>query len=132
MMPVSIKGVIVVDGRVLLLANDRGEWELPGGRPDVGEADAEALMREIREELGLAAMVGPLIADEAFEVLPGKPVRIVSYGCEIAGGEDARLSDEHHDLLWAPVDALGDLPLPEVYRRAVALWISVRISFENP
>lgn len=30
--PVSIKGVVVRDGRVLLLKNERDEWELPGGR----------------------------------------------------------------------------------------------------
>ena len=122
-MPVSIKAVIVVDGRVLLLANDRGEWELPGGRPDAGESETAALIREIREELGLAAAIGARLADEPFEVLPGRPVRIVSYGCEIEAAAAIRLSAEHRDLLWAPVGALADLPIPPVYRRAVDLWI---------
>ena len=30
--PVSIKGVLVEAGRVVLLENERDEWELPGGR----------------------------------------------------------------------------------------------------
>ena len=30
--PVSVKGVAVQNGRVLLLENERGEWELPGGK----------------------------------------------------------------------------------------------------
>jgi hypothetical protein len=30
--PVSVKGVVVRDGRVLLLRNERDEWELPGGK----------------------------------------------------------------------------------------------------
>ena len=30
--PVSIKGVVVRDGKVLLLKNEREEWELPGTR----------------------------------------------------------------------------------------------------
>jgi 8-oxo-dGTP diphosphatase len=122
-MPVSIKAVIVVDGCVLLLANDRGEWELPGGRPDAGESETAALTREIREELGLAAAIGARLADEPFEVLPGRPVRIVSYGCEIAPAAAIRLSAEHHDLLWAPLGTLADLPIPPVYRRAVDLCI---------
>lgn len=36
--PVSIKGVVVSDDRVLLLKNDRDEWELPGGRIELGES----------------------------------------------------------------------------------------------
>ena len=34
---ISIKGVLIEDGRVLLLENEREEWELPGGRPEPGE-----------------------------------------------------------------------------------------------
>jgi hypothetical protein len=29
--PVAVKGVLIRDGRVILLRNDRDEWELPGG-----------------------------------------------------------------------------------------------------
>src|ERR1022692_1378934 len=47
--PVSIKGVIVRDGRVLLLKNERDEWELPGGRIEPGETPEECLAREIAE-----------------------------------------------------------------------------------
>jgi hypothetical protein len=35
--PVSVKGVLVRDGRVLLLKNEREEWELSGGKPELGE-----------------------------------------------------------------------------------------------
>lgn len=132
MEPVSVKAVIVDQGRVLLLANDRGEWELPGGRLDPGESETEALVREIDEELGVAASVGPRLAEEAFEVVPGRTVRIVSYGCEIDPAAGLRISAEHRDLIWAPADALGDLPIPPVYRRAIGLWVKMRITFENP
>ncbi len=136
MTAVSVKAVILDSGRVLLLANDRGEWELPGGRVDPGETEPAALVREIEEELGVAARLGPRLAEELFEVIPGRHVRIVSYGCEIDGAFSLRLSDEHRDLLWAPVgaggDLPGDLPIPGVYRRAVGLWIEMRISFKKP
>lgn len=132
MEPVSVKAVIVEEGLVLLLANDRGEWELPGGRLDPGESETDALVREIDEELGVAATVGPRLAEEPFEVIPGRTVRIVSYGCEIDGADGLRVSAEHRDFLWAPADALGDLPIPDVYRRAIGLWMNLRISFKNP
>lgn len=38
--PVSVKGVVVRDGRVLLLRNERDEWELPGGKLELGEEPA--------------------------------------------------------------------------------------------
>ena len=131
MEPVSVKAVIVDRGRVLLLANDRGEWELPGGRLDPGESETEALVREIDEELGVTALVGPRLAEEPFEVIPGRTVRIVSYGCEIDRTDGLRISAEHRDLIWAPTGALGDLPIPAVYRRAIALWVTLGVSFKK-
>ena len=50
--PVSIKGVLVEAGRVVLLENDRDEWELPGGRLEPGEAPETCLAREFAEEWG--------------------------------------------------------------------------------
>ena len=35
--PISIKGVLLLDGQVVLVQNDRNEWELPGGRLEIGE-----------------------------------------------------------------------------------------------
>jgi ADP-ribose pyrophosphatase YjhB (NUDIX family) len=52
--PVSVKGVVVRDGRVLLLHNERGEWELPGGRLEIGETPEQCVVREIAEETGWA------------------------------------------------------------------------------
>lgn len=136
MTAISVKAVIIEEGRVLLLANDRGEWELPGGRLDPGESESAALLREIEEELGVQAELGPRLADELFEVIPGRHVRIVSYGCAIQAGSRLKLSGEHQDLLWAPLGADGgvggDLPVPAVYRRAIALWAEMWISFKNP
>jgi 8-oxo-dGTP diphosphatase len=46
------------DGRVLIAERPvgkhmAGRWEFPGGKVDVGEAEAQALARELREELGI-------------------------------------------------------------------------------
>ena len=53
---VPIKGLIQDhEGRVLVIATDRGGWQLPGGGMDHGEEPVQALRRELLEELGAEA-----------------------------------------------------------------------------
>lgn len=65
--PVSIKGVLTKGGRVVLLENERGEWELPGGKLEATETPEVCLAREIREELGLTVRVGRILDCWLFE-----------------------------------------------------------------
>ena len=51
--PVSIKGVLLDGDRVALLENERGEWELTGGRLQADKLPAVCLVREFDEELGI-------------------------------------------------------------------------------
>src|SRR5476651_641653 len=100
--PVSIKGVLIHDGRVLLLLNERGEWDLPGGRPDPGEDHRTALKREVREEAGLDVEVGAALEGHLFEVLPGRFIRIEVFVCKLIGASDIVVSHEHLDTRWVP------------------------------
>lgn len=121
--PLSIKGVLLHDGRVLLLLNERSEWDLPGGRPDTGEDFRATLMREVREETGLAVEVGVPLDEHLFEVLPGRFVRIVAYVCHLVGGSDVVLSEEHRGTSWVGLGELGPTiaghPLPAGYLGAI-------------
>jgi 8-oxo-dGTP pyrophosphatase MutT (NUDIX family) len=116
---ISVKGVLIEDGSVVLLENERGEWELPGGRPEPGEDPSTCLVREFAEELGAAITVGPIVDSWNYEVLPGRHVAIVTYA--VARGEPGalRVSEEHRRLNWFPLDALDALPLPEGYSRSI-------------
>ena len=116
---VSVKGVLIEDGRVVLLENDRGEWELPGGRPDIGEDPAAALVREFAEELGAAIAVGPILDCWNLEALPGRHVTIVTYKVTRAGRGTMAISNEHRRFGWFDLGALDALPLPEGYRRSI-------------
>jgi len=121
--PTSVKGVVFHDGRVLLLLNERSEWDLPGGRPDPGEDHRAALEREVREETGLGVQVGEALDEHLFEVLPGVVVRILPFACRPTEPGEVRLSHEHLDAKWLPIDQLGDVvrghPLPACYRAAI-------------
>ena len=59
-------GLIVRDGRILIgqRRNDQpmaGRWEFPGGKIEQGESPQEALRRELAEELGIQAEIGPAV-----------------------------------------------------------------------
>lgn len=121
--PTSIKGIVLRDGRVLLLLNERDEWDLPGGRPDAGEDHRAALAREVLEETGLAVEVGVLVDEHLFEVLPQRFVRIVAYSCTVGTEGTIVLSHEHHEARWVELTALGERiagrPLPAGYLGAI-------------
>ena len=106
--PFSVKAVVLHQGRVLLLVNERDEWDLPGGRPEAGEDHRAALVREVREETGLSVEVGDLLDEHMFEVLPQRFVQIAAFSCALVGGAEVTLSDEHLDLCWVPVAELGE------------------------
>lgn len=73
--------MLLLDRRVVLVKNSRDEWELPGGRADAGEEHAQTLSREFAEELSLEIQVERPIDSYLFEVIPGRHVHIVAYGC---------------------------------------------------
>jgi 8-oxo-dGTP pyrophosphatase MutT (NUDIX family) len=119
MFPVSVKGVLVTSGdKVVLVLNDRGEWELPGGRIELGESPEGCLAREIEEELGVTATVGEPIDSYLFEVVPGRHVFIVTYSCSTEGAFLPRLSHEHNQVGTFSID---DLPanMPPGYLRSI-------------
>jgi 8-oxo-dGTP pyrophosphatase MutT (NUDIX family) len=127
--PTSIKGVLLVDRRVLLVKNPRGEWELPGGRSEKGEGHAKTLSREFAEELSVGVVIADPIDSYLFEVIPGRHILIITYGCRLSGEFAPELSDEHTEHCLWPVDRLFNLNLPLGYRRSVEKWAS---AFNHP
>ena len=95
--PVSVKGVLLRDGRVLLLKNEREEWELPGGRLESGEDPVSCLVREVREELAIAVSVHDILDCWRYEVGGGEVV-IVTYGCRPLDEANPAISAEHQAL----------------------------------
>jgi 8-oxo-dGTP pyrophosphatase MutT (NUDIX family) len=126
--PVSIKGVLLEAGRVVLLENERDEWELPGGRLEAGEDPATCLAREFVEELGIKIAVKTIIGCWLYEVLPARHVLIVTYGVERLDQAALRLSDEHRRSGTFPLDELYRLPIPEGYCRSIRAWAAMNRS----
>jgi ADP-ribose pyrophosphatase YjhB (NUDIX family) len=118
-MPVSVKAVIDVRGRIPLLRNERDEWELPGGKLEVGETLEDTVRREVREELGLAIENLDLAHAWVYPITSDRHVLVIAYTAPYHGSDTPRLTHEHKELgLFEPaeVDALN---MPEPYKEAI-------------
>lgn len=118
-LPISVKGVLIQRGRVLVLRNERDEWELPGGRLDDGETPEAALVREIREETGLSATVTSLVDAWVYRVTPREKVLILQYACRLRRARAVTISHEHTEYTWLCLEALTGQPLPRGYVRGI-------------
>ena len=121
-LPISVKGVLLIDGSVVLVRNDRNEWELPGGRMDAGEKEQETLMREFEEELAIRVEPQEIIDSYVFEVVPSRFVSIVTYGCRLRGEFKPVLSSEHNAFGLHALADLERIPLPAGYVRSIRSW----------
>lgn len=84
----------------------KGKWEFPGGKIENGESDAEALAREVKEELGIKIEVGELI-DENYHEYDNINVNLKVYKCRYISGE---INDaEHQSLKWVDGKKINDL-----------------------
>ncbi|WP_432058172.1 NUDIX hydrolase [Streptomyces sp. bgisy022] len=134
--PVSVKGVALdARERVLLLHNERGEWELPGGRLEIGPAGngsapadvspGAALEREVAEESGWMVKAGPLLGGGTwiYEPIPDRRVLIVTYGCTVLSPDRVPvLSHEHKEIGLFDRHEVDGPTMPEGYKQSIAAW----------
>ncbi|MFF5716609.1 NUDIX hydrolase [Streptomyces buecherae] len=127
--PVSVKGVARDGrGRVLLLKNEREEWELPGGRLEPHDPTPETTVaREISEETGWRVQAGPLLDVWIYqplpETLPERRVVIVTYGCNVLTPDvEPSLSHEHKEIGLFTADEVPGLTMPDGYKRSIDAW----------
>jgi mutator protein MutT len=120
--PVSVKGVVFIRGRAVLLRNERDEWELPGGKLEPGEAPEACVAREIEEELGIRVTPGPLLDAWVYRIAEGVEVLILTYGCRSGGRAKVTRSAEHSAVGLFAVRDLAGLEMPDGYRRSIRAW----------
>jgi len=112
-----VAAVIQRDGLVLAAQRKsgvyEGKWEFPGGKVESGETPAEALVREIDEEFGVAIAVGELIVEVEFSV-DGKQYLLQAYAAKHLDGEYKPV--DHYRIDWIlPSQLLSlDLAPPDV------------------
>ncbi len=125
MKPFPVVAAFIRKGPHILLARRpsgklrAGLWEFPGGKLEGDEPPKEALKREIREELGVEAEIGPFLA-EVVHSYPEVTIRLLCYEAKIFG-EPKPL--EGQGLSWFLPKELENLPLAPADR---VLWSRLR------
>ena len=125
--PVSIKGVLEVGERIVLLRNERDEWELPGGKLERGEDPRECVERELLEELNVRASATRLLDVWLYDILGQVEVLIVTYAMQPLRADTVlHISDEHREIGLFPRDEISALHMPEGYKRSIESYFEVR------
>jgi mutator protein MutT len=107
-------GLLFREGRLLIAQRHReshlgGLWEFPGGKREPKETFEAALVRELREELGVLVSVGRVI-DTVEHVYPEKHVRIRFFLCTLKEGEPQAM--ECQNLRWIQQSELASHVFP--------------------
>ena len=106
-----VAAAIIENGRLLLAQRTHppelaGKWELPGGKVEDGESPAEALSRELTEELGITVTAGERIG---VDVELGRGLVLRAYEAFLVGGTPEAV--EHSAVSWVGPDDLGHVDL---------------------
>jgi 8-oxo-dGTP diphosphatase len=106
---IVVAGALLSDGRLLVAQRERppelaGLWELPGGKVAAGETDADALVRELEEELGVEVTVGERLGGDV--VLNDRMTLRAYLVTQTGGSVHPR---DHRALRWVGADDLDGL-----------------------
>ena len=106
-------GAVIKDDQGRLLLIKRGH--------EPGETDAEALVREMQEETGLAVEAGPLLGGVRRPAQDGDVLDIRDYAATVTGGTLCP-GDDAAEARWVAVSELPSLPITEGLVEALTGW----------
>ncbi len=118
---VAAAAIVGSDGRILIARRPEhlhqgGLWEFPGGKVEAGETVAQALSRELQEELGIVPSASVPLIRIPFDY-PDKRVVLDVWRVTAFDGEPH--GHEGQPLRWVTLDQLDELPFPAANQRII-------------
>ena len=100
------------EGRMLIAQRQNSgrfanKWEFPGGKVDPDETPPQALRRELEEELGLRAEIGPLYSETVYIHEQGQ-IRQFTYWVDLPARPEPIQLTEHQAAVWITAAELPD------------------------
>jgi 8-oxo-dGTP diphosphatase len=118
------RGLLVERGRVLLCRSvAKGYYYLPGGHVEMGEAAADAVVRELKEECGMAVEVGDcrLVAEGVFETKKKRHHEVnLVFHVKRSGEDQVKSLEPDITFDWVDLAALIDL---DVRPESIKAWL---------
>ena len=108
-----VAAIIERDGKILLAqrpaqSDQAGLWEFAGGKVEPDESQRQALVRELREELGIEATVGEYVASHQREV-SGRIIHLHAW--HVPDFHGTLQAHEHQALVWCSSEEALQYPL---------------------
>lgn len=126
--PISAKGIVFEKNSVWLRKNERNEWELPGGKVDIGEQPTQTVLREMREELGFETEIVKIVYAWVYRVNQSSDesggVLVLCYLCKLlakTGEFETEGEAGKAEFRKFSVDEIESLDLPQFYKEAIRI-----------
>ena len=109
---IGVKAFMVDRGKLLMIrrrsndAHNPNQWDLPGGRVDLGEDPMEGLKRETKEETNLDIEIDVPLDVQHFTRQDKQVITLLFFLCKKLSGE-IKLSQEHQEYKWMDINNLG-------------------------
>lgn len=119
-----VAALIEADGKLLVCQRRRTDsfglmWEFPGGKLEPGETPPEALARELQEELGVVARIGPEIYRTRHQYSElGEAIDLIFFEATVAPGDIRNQAFE--TMEWRSPETLRELNFLPADREFVA------------
>ncbi|MFA6502795.1 MAG: NUDIX hydrolase [Candidatus Paceibacterota bacterium] len=130
---IAVRAVIIRDSKVLIIretdtyigGTNHGKYDFPGGKVRIGESVAQAIEREVEEEVGMKVKVGePFFVDEWRPIIRDEQIQIIGifFMCTPITSE-VILGADHDDYKWISVSDHSQFPLIESVKRSLEVLV---------
>lgn len=126
--PISAKGIVFEESSVWLRKNERNEWELPGGKVDIGEQPAQTVIREMQEELGFETEIVKIVHAWVYRINQSSDesgvVLVLCYLCKLlakTGEFEAEGEAGKAEFRKFPLSTVETLNMPQFYKEAIRI-----------
>ena len=112
---IAVAGIIIQDGKVLILQRGNsdeylpGLWEIPSGKREPSEKTIDGCKREVGKETGLEVEVGKMVGSFKYRVEKSDETRDVTqinFLVKPIGEVKVKLSSEHKNYAWIREDEI--------------------------